>query len=220
MASALRVMLMMHHISVSSGKKSVNGVELYYQQVGEAEHPVLLLTGKESKITDIKPMNRFCGVFGPSRLWMFASPRQSLPLNFFHRDAKDVVNLMHELGFRHFSLLGWSDGGITALIAAALNPTLIKKMVVWGSNAYVSEQDSIDETGSIHRLNKLYMYCPDTKTCEHDCPSFRVCCSSTSATCRYTPWTKYVQTNVCEGCLSTVAIRWEICHLLFCRPAA
>uniref|UniRef100_A0A3B1JV19 AB hydrolase-1 domain-containing protein n=1 Tax=Astyanax mexicanus TaxID=7994 RepID=A0A3B1JV19_ASTMX len=128
-------------ISVSSGKKSVNGVELYYQQVGEAEHPVLLLTGKESKITDIKPMNRFCGVFGPSRLWMFASPRQSLPLNFFHRDAKDVVNLMHELGFRHFSLLGWSDGGITALIAAALNPTLIKKMVVWGSNAYVSEQD-------------------------------------------------------------------------------
>uniref|UniRef100_A0A3B1KEP1 AB hydrolase-1 domain-containing protein n=1 Tax=Astyanax mexicanus TaxID=7994 RepID=A0A3B1KEP1_ASTMX len=130
-------------ISVSSGKKSVNGVELYYQQVGEAEHPVLLLTGKESKITDIKPMNRFCGVFGPSRLWMFASPRQSLPLNFFHRDAKDVVNLMHELGFRHFSLLGWSDGGITALIAAALNPTLIKKMVVWGSNAYVSEQDSL-----------------------------------------------------------------------------
>ena len=45
------------------------------------------------------------------------------------------------LGFHKFSLLGWSDGGITALIAAAKNPGLINKMVVWGSNAYVSQQD-------------------------------------------------------------------------------
>ncbi|KAF6734147.1 Valacyclovir hydrolase [Oryzias melastigma] len=45
------------------------------------------------------------------------------------------------LGFGNFSLLGWSDGGITALIAAATNPELIKKMVVWGSNAFVSEED-------------------------------------------------------------------------------
>lgn len=48
---------------------------------------------------------------------------------------------LQALGFRHFSLLGWSDGGITALIAAALNPALIRKLVVWGANAYVSEQD-------------------------------------------------------------------------------
>lgn len=45
------------------------------------------------------------------------------------------------LGFGKFSLLGWSDGGITALIAAAKNPDLIRKMVVWGSNAFVSQDD-------------------------------------------------------------------------------
>lgn len=45
------------------------------------------------------------------------------------------------LGFAKFSLLGWSDGGITALIAAAKNPDKIRKMVVWGSNAFVSQQD-------------------------------------------------------------------------------
>lgn len=38
-------------------------------------------------------------------------------------------------------MLGWSDGGITALIAAAKYPHLIRKMVVWGANAFVSEQD-------------------------------------------------------------------------------
>ncbi|GAA6225165.1 valacyclovir hydrolase [Lates japonicus] len=48
---------------------------------------------------------------------------------------------MKALGFGKFSLLGWSDGGITALIAAARNPDLINKMVVWGSNAFVSQHD-------------------------------------------------------------------------------
>ena len=45
------------------------------------------------------------------------------------------------LGFAKFSLLGWSDGGITALIAAARNPDLIRKMVVWGTNSFVSQHD-------------------------------------------------------------------------------
>lgn len=38
-------------------------------------------------------------------------------------------------------MLGWSDGGITALIAAAQYTFLINKLVVWGSNAYVTEDD-------------------------------------------------------------------------------
>ena len=48
---------------------------------------------------------------------------------------------LQALGFGKFSLLGWSDGGITALIAAAKSPEMISKMVVWGSNAFVSQHD-------------------------------------------------------------------------------
>ena len=39
------------------------------------------------------------------------------------------------------SLLGWSDGGITAMIMAGKRPDLLNKLVIWGSNSYVSEVD-------------------------------------------------------------------------------
>lgn len=40
-----------------------------------------------------------------------------------------------------YSLLGWSDGGITALIMASKAVDQVEKLVVWGSNAYVTEKD-------------------------------------------------------------------------------
>lgn len=44
---------------------------------------------------------------------------------------------MKTLGFSEFSLVGWSDGGITSLILAGNNPKSIKKLIVFGANAYV-----------------------------------------------------------------------------------
>lgn len=40
-----------------------------------------------------------------------------------------------------YSLLGWSDGGITALIAASKAVDQVVNLIVWGSNAYVTEKD-------------------------------------------------------------------------------
>jgi valacyclovir hydrolase len=45
------------------------------------------------------------------------------------------------LKFDKFSILGWSDGGITGLILAALFPNSVQKLVVWGGNAYVTQKD-------------------------------------------------------------------------------
>ncbi|XP_033755815.1 valacyclovir hydrolase-like [Pecten maximus] len=45
------------------------------------------------------------------------------------------------LGLRKISLLGWSDGGNTAMILAGKEPSLVSKMVVWGGNSYVTKQD-------------------------------------------------------------------------------
>ncbi|KAB0337976.1 hypothetical protein FD754_024874, partial [Muntiacus muntjak] len=69
-------------------------------------------------------------------------PDRDFPVDFFERDAKDAIDLMKTLNFKKVSLLGWSDGGITALIAAARYPSYVSKMVIWGANAYVTEQDT------------------------------------------------------------------------------
>nr|XP_046247567.1 valacyclovir hydrolase isoform X2 [Scatophagus argus] len=135
--------------SVASGRQHVNGVDLYYEQVGRGKHGVLLLPGAlGSTRTDFGPQlkslnkERFTVVgWDPRGYGQSRPPGRDFPPDFFERDAKDAVDLMKALGFGRFSLLGWSDGGITALIAAAKNPDLIRKMVVWGSNAFVSQHD-------------------------------------------------------------------------------
>ncbi|XP_063132658.1 valacyclovir hydrolase isoform X4 [Rattus norvegicus] len=136
--------------AVTSAKAAVNGIHLHYQRVGEGEHAVLLLPGMlGSGKTDFAPQlqslnkKRFTLVawdprgYGESR-----PPDRDFPRDFFERDAKDAVDLMKALQFKQVSLLGWSDGGITALIAAAKYPSYIRKMVIWGANAYVTEEDS------------------------------------------------------------------------------
>ena len=64
-------------------------------------------------------------------------PDRTYPADFFERDAVWGFNLMKTLGHSTFSLLGWSDGGITSLILASKFPENIRKMIVVGANSYV-----------------------------------------------------------------------------------
>ena len=57
------------------------------------------------------------------------------------------------MGIDKYSLVGWSDGGITALIIAAANQNAVKKLVVFGSNAYVCDEDR-ERINKIKDLNK------------------------------------------------------------------
>ncbi|XP_020793768.2 valacyclovir hydrolase [Boleophthalmus pectinirostris] len=135
--------------SVTCGKKHVNGVDLHYEQTGKGKHALLLLPGALGNTrTDFEPQlkhlnkERFTVVgWDPRGYGKSRPPDRDFPEDFFERDAKDAVDLMKALGFDRFSLLGWSDGGITAMIAAAKNTDMINKLVVWGANAFVSKQD-------------------------------------------------------------------------------
>ncbi|XP_045407551.1 valacyclovir hydrolase isoform X2 [Lemur catta] len=103
-------------------------------------------------------------------------PDRDFPVDFFERDAKDAVDLMKTLKFKKVSLLGWSDGGITALIAAAKYPAYIHKMLIWGANAYVTAEDSVIYEGirdvskwserTRKPLEALYGYDYFARTCE------------------------------------------------------
>ena len=46
-----------------------------------------------------------------------------------------------KLGHLKFSILGWSDGGNSAAIMAAKYSNFIKKLVVWGSNSFVTPKE-------------------------------------------------------------------------------
>ncbi|XP_005307117.2 valacyclovir hydrolase [Chrysemys picta bellii] len=135
--------------SITSAKIKVNGVPLHYKQTGQGDHAVLLLPGMlGSSQSDfgpqLKSMNKqlFTIVaWDPRGYGHSIPPARDFPPDFFDRDARDAVDLMQALKFKKFSLLGWSDGGITALIAAAKHPTLIHKLVVWGANATVTQED-------------------------------------------------------------------------------
>ncbi|XP_061446875.1 valacyclovir hydrolase isoform X2 [Rhineura floridana] len=135
--------------SITSAKVEVNGVQLHYQQTGDGSHVVLLLPGMlGSGQTDFGPQLKFMNkqlftviAWDPRGYGKSIPPVRDFPPDFFERDAKDAVDLMQVLKCKKFSLLGWSDGGITALIAAAKYPNLIHKMVVWGANSSVTEKD-------------------------------------------------------------------------------
>ncbi len=49
-------------------------------------------------------------------------------------------------------MLGWSDGGITGLILAAKHPHVVDKLVVWGANAFVLEEDIKAYKSNFHVL--------------------------------------------------------------------
>lgn len=38
-------------------------------------------------------------------------------------------------------MLGWSDGGISSMFLAAHYPECVRKLVVWGANAFVTDED-------------------------------------------------------------------------------
>ena len=85
-------------------------------------------------------------------------PNRTFPNNFFERDAKVALNFMKSLGHERyalslllriqtivcnclydisrFSIVGWSDGGITALFMAAMFVDNIEKMIAHAANAY------------------------------------------------------------------------------------
>lgn len=144
----------------------VNGAQLYCVQYGSGPHPVLLIPGAVLG-TDhaFAPQYEHFGRqgsgytvvgydlrgYGKSR-----PPRRTLnlfPEHFHKTDARDGYRLMTSLGFTEFSVLGWCGGGISALLLAAQFPAAVRKVVVWGAKAFLTQED-IEAFEKIKDVNK------------------------------------------------------------------
>ena len=126
----------------TSGKLQVNGVDLYYERRGFGEHALLLMPGALGSVeTCFFPQMDYFGRESSNFTVVGFDPRgygKSRPFKrkfladplFHETDAHDAVGLMLWLGFERFSLAGWCDGGVSAVIAAARYPRNVSKLVI------------------------------------------------------------------------------------------
>jgi len=86
-------------------------------------------------------------------------PERTFPDDFFQRDATWAHNLMKTLGYSKFSLVGWSDGGITSLLLASTYPESVNRMVVFGTNSYIHPDE-------IKVYESMTLFCLQYQNCQ------------------------------------------------------
>ena len=149
--------------NMATGKKLVNGVELFYDSRGRGSRALVCIPGAMGTArSDFTPQLDYFGscdgvhivAFDP-RGYGYSRPpqRQFFGTTSFENDATDAKGLMDAFGIEKFSVLGWSDGAIAGLILASLFPDSVRSLVVWGGNAYVSKED-IECYSKIRNLSK------------------------------------------------------------------
>lgn len=137
--------------TISEAKINVDGIDINYVKSGNGSKGILLMPGAiGSAWTDFKPQieklpplltDYTIVAWDPPGYGKSIPPRRQFDLDFYRRDADYAKKLMNNLGYPTFSVLGWSDGGITAMILAGTDRRLLDNMVIWGAGAYINEKE-------------------------------------------------------------------------------
>jgi valacyclovir hydrolase len=126
---------------------------VYYEDHGQGE-AVLLLPGWGGSITDLNPLRQALGegfrvvaadLPGCGR----SEPRTYTP-DFYAQDARAFLALLDQLGIGAAHLVGFSDGGETALLMAAHAPDRALSVVAWGAAGQFVEP--LEGFGPLERL--------------------------------------------------------------------
>lgn len=122
---------------VESGRKPVNGIDIWYATFGSGE-PVILLHGGLAnadywghQVRALAPKYRVVAMDsrGHGR-----STRDARPFGY-DLMADDVIGLMDALGIPKATIVGWSDGAIIGLDIAQRHPTRIAKLFAFAANS-------------------------------------------------------------------------------------
>lgn len=132
-----------------------DGRRIYYESTGLGE-PVLLLPGWAGSIVDLDRLRqqlgqgfRLIAADLPGSGRSEPQPRD-YPPSFYADDARAFLGLLDELEVGAAHLVGFSDGGETALLMAALEPGRALSVVTWGAAGRV-----VPAPGSLHALKRL-----------------------------------------------------------------
>jgi pimeloyl-ACP methyl ester carboxylesterase len=122
---------------VSDGQYiDVNGLKTYYEVHGEGE-PLLLMHGGFCTVeTFARQTPDFAAkyqVIVPERRGHGRTPDVEGPITY-EAMAQDTIGLMQALDLPVADIVGYSDGGNTALVMALERPDIVRKMVCLGAN--------------------------------------------------------------------------------------
>lgn len=68
-------------------------------------------------------------------------PERQFTTDFLENDADTLKQLLDILEIPKYNILGWSDGGITGMIMAGKYSDNVEKLIIFGSNAYIIEEE-------------------------------------------------------------------------------
>lgn len=120
----------------ASGKVEVNQAVIYYETYGKGE-PLLLLHGNSQSIKVFKKQikvlsEKYQVIAVDTRAQGKSIDESTAPLSY-DLFAEDMKTLLDSLHISKTDILGWSDGGNTALIMAYKYPTYVNKLAVMGA---------------------------------------------------------------------------------------
>lgn len=122
----------------NNGKRiKVEDGEIYYEIYGKGT-PLFLLHGNGESINSfreqIQPLSRHFKVIALDTRGHGNSVNYKSSPYTYEQFARDLSAVMDALSIKKANLLGWSDGGNTALVFALEHPEKIEKMVLMGAN--------------------------------------------------------------------------------------
>ncbi|KAI2808599.1 hypothetical protein BLOT_006544 [Blomia tropicalis] len=127
----------------------LNGLNIFFEQQGHGDCVLLMLPGSLGS-TRIEFSQQFDG-FDPDKFTLVSwdapgfgnsRPPERDYINCYNRDAKLLVQLMEQyIGVDTFNLLGFSDGGRTAMTIASQYPKMVKKLILVGATSFNSPKE-------------------------------------------------------------------------------
>ncbi|RWS06780.1 valacyclovir hydrolase-like protein [Dinothrombium tinctorium] len=131
-----------------TNKIQLNGIGIHYEKVGTGNVVVGLLPGALGTARNdfdhqLEGLNKdqFTLISWDPPGYGLSRPPERDFNDFYRKDAKMFASLMQALGYEKYSILGWSDGGITGLIIAANYPKNVEKLISHAANSYFSLED-------------------------------------------------------------------------------
>ncbi|OKL40282.1 hypothetical protein A3841_18325 [Pontibacter flavimaris] len=134
---------------------NVNNANLYYEIYGQGE-PLLLLHGNGQSISafsqQIAALSKYFKVIAVDTRAHGRSSDKGLGELTYDLFASDMKQLLDSLSLKQVNVLGWSDGGNTALKMALNHPEYVKKIALMGANLFPDK--TAIESGLLALFNK------------------------------------------------------------------